>query len=213
MVVLRRVCEDAHTRKLEGILKLFSRDPDNWREEWSVNPEYMVDLRQYGAGHCMCGHAIRYQYQFVNNINKKTLPVGRVCVRQLNLAKYDVVLSRLENMAKMAEVDVDPSLPPREFVRKYKQTFSPDKIQSLIDYKKLNDDSDYKKYSRLYDSATNTQRDLAFMRDYILKVQDIDSKFVDSIEKKSKPVTTRQISVLDNELARKMANARQLSLF
>ena len=215
MVKLRRVCEDyicetTHQDLLKSILKYYSSNPDNWKEEWSVNPLYMVDLGHYGAGNCMCGHAIRYQHQFINSINHRTLPVGRVCVRQLNLPKYSEVLDKLERLTQMADANIsmqDMSLDPIEFVKKYKKYFSPDNLKALADYGKIYLDNDYYFYTDLYRKRKYPSHVATRAKEYILKVYDIAKKFVNTIEGRSKPVTPVEVSNLEKDFA----NAKQLS--
>lgn len=229
MVVLRRVykeknrvCEDAHQDLLKSILRFFSSNPQSptaWKEEWSVNPFYMADLGWYGAGNCMCGHRIRYQFQFINSVNHKTLPVGSECVKQLDLPKYSEALDKLERLAQMADAKVDPNKDAQSFVKEYKKMFSPDNIKVLADYGKINLDSgqdrmDYDYYKDKYKKRKFTEYDAEKFKDYILRIYDITKEFVNSIEHRSIPVTPNQINALGNdyeEKARAFSKAKQLS--
>ncbi len=226
MVVLRRVesrdrvFESTHQENLKTILRFFSSNPNNpnaWREEWSVNPLYMVDLGRYGAGNCMCGHAIRYQFQFINSVNHKTLPVGSVCVKQLDLPKYSEVLDKLERLLQMSESDIDMSarsLDPMEFIKKYKKYFSPDNIKALADYDKIPLDTDFYFYKDFYRKRKYPSHVAARAKDYIIKIYDIVKPFVTSIKRSSSPVSQGDIATLDQEFeerAKKAANAKQLS--
>ena len=120
MLVLKRVCESSnHIDNLRNLLKFYSKNPENWSKEWSVNPYYMVDLKQYGAGYCVCGHPIRYQFQLINTVTNKTFPVGSVCVHLLQLSSFNETVDKLERINQMATQDLEDSLDDESFVKKY----------------------------------------------------------------------------------------------
>lgn len=176
----------------------------------------MVDLGRYGAGNCMCGHAIRYQYQFINSLNHKTLPVGSECVKQLSLPKYNEVLDKLERLTNMAETEIKPTLDPMECFKKFKKNFSLDNIKALMDYGKIQPDTDYYFYRDIYNKRKLNEFQAERAKNYILRLYNIASKFLNTIENRSVPVTQSQVSKMGQDFEReaaKFANAKQKSLF
>lgn len=219
MLKLKRmyIVEDAHKDYLKKILKLYSKDPDNWDKEWSVNPNYMVDLKHYGAGNCMCGHAIRYQFQFINNKTMKTLPVGSVCVHQLGLPRYDAVLDKLERLNSMAIVELDTDLPTDAFLKKYKKDFSKSDLDSLLYY----DNTALRPTDITYYKDHASKRTLSdggkqHLKDIIISMHEKAKKIVDNIEDNSTPVTKSQVTRWSKEVEDEMerfANAKQGTLW
>lgn len=219
MVTLRRVCESNsdHIESLKALLKFYSKDPNSWDKEWSVNPYYMVDLKRYGAGHCVCGHNIRYQYQFLNTRTGKTFPVGSVCVHLLNLSSFDETIDRLERINQMAMQELDTSLDPIDFVKKYRKFFNLKNIEALASYNLYDMINNYS--FNLFRDAFNKRNLSEYvaskMKDVIIDIQKKAEKFINGIENQSKPVSQAQVqSIIDDsaEEMLKFAKAKQNKL-
>lgn len=209
---------DGHTERLVKTLQAFSKNPDRWYDEWVINPNYIVDLGQYGAGRCMCGHMIKYQYQFLNKLNHKTFPVGSVCVNNLGLPIYIESCKNLMNISDMANVDVDAELNPELFVSTYKKDFSVSKVKSLGAYKLISLSNyvfqQYKAYMNQRKPLTIYQ--LEFLKETMLGYHAIAKSFIEDIHSHSRPVSSLQVDDLKEQVDKeiqKMANAKQLSLF
>ena len=213
---LRRVCEDRnHIENLRALLKLFSKDRNNWDKEWTVNPYYFVDLGRCGNGNCVCGHSIRYQFQFKNMVTGKTLPVGSTCVTLLGLKKYDDIMDKLNSIKQISELELDNSLDPVEFVKKYKKYFNQKSIDALADYTDLSD-VDYKLLLSNQTSRSFTKTLATSISRVIKSLHRKASEVIGDIEKHSKPVSQTEVQKLitlsDPELA-KLSTAKQGSLF
>lgn len=215
MVRLKRVTESVdHVESLKTLLKFYSKNPENWDKEWSVNPYYLVDLKKYGAGNCVCGHAIRYQFQLLNTLTGKKFPVGSVCVRLLNLSKFDEAVDKLERINQMAIQELDNSLSPTEFVKKYKKFYTLQNIDSLID--SIDDLGLSKFHLNLYKDSYNKRKlddyTATKMKEVIEVLYNKAKEMIDDIESKSKPVTQDQVQDIVNDSAEEMlkfAKAKQ----
>lgn len=198
MVKLRRVTESLdHVELLMRYLQSLARDPQHWYNEWSVNPYYMVDLGHYGLGSCVCGHPIRYQFQFLNTVTGQTLPVGSVCVKQLHLAPLDEAVERLEVMNQMARQDLDESLDSREFVKEYKKYYPVKGFDALKFYNLYTPDpTNLFIYKNCYNKRTLERRYADIMKQMIIDMHDKAESFVNQIERKSKPVSQQQVQNL-----------------
>ena len=215
MVRLKRVTESVdHVESLKTLLKFYSKNPENWDKEWSVNPYYLVDLKKYGAGNCVCGHAIRYQFQLLNTLTGKKFPVGSVCVRLLNLSKFDEAVDKLERINQMATQELDSSLSPSEFVKKYKKFYTLQNIDSLID--SIGDLGLSKFQLNLYKDSYNKRKlddyTARNMKEVIEVLYNKAKEVIEDIESKSKPVTQDQVQNIVNDSAEEMlrfAKAKQ----
>ena len=215
MVILKRVTESVgHVESLKSLLKFYSKNPENWDKEWSVNPYYLVDLKKYGAGNCVCGHAIRYQFQFLNTVTGRKFPVGSVCVHLLNLSKFDDVVDKLERINQMAIQELDHSLSPTVFVKKYKKFYTPQNIDSLID--SIGDLGISKFQLNLYKDSYNKRKlddyTARNMKEVIEVLYNKAKEVIEDIESKSKPVTQDQVQDIVNDSAEEMlkfAKAKQ----
>ena len=215
MVRLKRVTESVdHVESLKTLLKFYSKNPENWDKEWSVNPYYLVDLKKYGAGNCVCGHAIRYQFQLLNTLTGKKFPVGSVCVRLLNLSKFDEAVDKLERINQMATQELDSSLSPSEFVKKYKKFYTLQNIDSLID--SIGDLGLSKFQLNLYKDSYNKRKlddyTARNMKEVIEVLYNKAKEVIEDIESKSKPVTQDQVQDIVNDSAEEMlrfAKAKQ----
>ena len=215
MVILKRVTESVgHVESLKSLLKFYSKNPENWYKEWSVNPYYLVDLKKYGAGNCVCGHAIRYQFQFLNTVTGRKFPVGSVCVHLLNLSKFDDVVDKLERINQMAIQELDHSLSPIEFVKKYKKFYTPQNIESLVD--SIGDLGLSKFQLNLYKDSYNKRKlddyTARNMKEVIEVLYNKAKEVIADIESKSKPVTQDQVQDIVNDSAEEMlkfAKAKQ----
>lgn len=217
MVVLKRVCEDVnHIANLKSLLKFYSNNPNNWESEWSVNPYYMVDLKHYGAGNCMCGHAIRYQFQFLNTVNGKTFPVGSTCVTLLDLPKFSDAIDRLERINQMATQDLDTSLNPVEFVKAYRKFYNLENIEALLSYHQYTPKPyDYSLYQTYFKKRNLSDYVAGKMKNFILDVYEASKKFIGGIERNSKPVTQSQVRDMIDDSSQEMlkfATAKQNKL-
>lgn len=218
MVRLKRVTESIdHVESLKTLLKFYSKNPENWDKEWSVNPYYLVDLKKYGAGNCVCGHAIRYQFQLLNTLTGKKFPVGSVCVRLLNLSKFDEAVDKLERINQMAIQELDSSLSPSEFVKKYKKFYTSQNIDSLID--SIGDLGLSKFQLNLYKDSYNKRKLDDYTARNMKEVIDVlhhkSKEMIDDIESKSKPVTQSQVQDIVSDSAGEMlkfAKAKQNQL-
>ena len=218
MVRLKRVTESVdHVESLKTLLKFYSKNPENWDKEWSVNPYYLVDLKKYGAGNCVCGHAIRYQYQLLNSITGKKFPVGSVCVHLLNLSKFDEAVDRLERVNQMATQELDFNLSPSEFVKKYKKFYTPQNIEALIDSVGDLGLSKFQLnlYNEFYSKRKLDEYTATKMKEVIEVLHNKSKVFIEEIERKSKPVTQDQVQDIVNDSAEEMlkfAKAKQNQL-
>lgn len=218
MVRLKKVTESIdHVESLKTLLKFYSKNPENWDKEWSVNPYYLVDLKKYGAGNCVCGHAIRYQFQLLNTLTGKKFPVGSVCVRLLNLSKFDDAVDKLERINQMAIQELDSSLSPSEFVKKYKKFYTSQNIDSLID--SIGDLGLSKFQLNLYKDSYNKRKLDDYTARNMKEVIDVlhhkSKEMIDDIESKSKPVTQSQVQDIVSDSAGEMlkfAKAKQNQL-
>lgn len=217
MVELRRVNEAYnHIENLRALLKLFSKDRNNWDKEWTVNPYYFVDLGQYGNGNCVCGHQIRYQFQFKNMVTGKTSPVGSTCVKLLGLKKYDDILNKLDQIRLVSELEMDNSLDPETFVKNYKKYFNQKTIDALADYTDISD-VDYNVLLNNQNTRSFTKTLATSMSKSIKSLQRKAKEVMDDIERHSKPVSQQEVknmvTLMDPEMADRLANAKQGSLF
>ncbi len=217
MVKLRRVSEARnHIENLRALLKLLSKDRNNWDKEWTVNPYYFVDLGRYGNGNCVCGHLIRYQYQFKNMVTGKTLPVGSTCVTLLGLKKYDDILDKLDKIRQLSDLELTDSKDPVEFVKKFKKYFNKDSIDALADYTDISD-VDYNVLLNNQNTRSFTKTLATSMSRSIKSLQRKAKEVMDDIERHSKPVSQQEVknivTLMDPEMADRLANAKQGSLF
>lgn len=216
MVKLKRVCERYdHIRSLENLLKFYSRNPDNWDKEWSVNPYYIVDLKKYGAGHCVCGHPIRYQYQFLNTVTGRTFPVGSECVHLLHLAKFDETVDKLEKIAQMANAEIDTSLKAEDFIKAYKKIYDMAGVSALTSYGQYKPDPTDLFIYRNSIGKRKYKEYAEKMKAFMIELHDEAKKFVNSMERKSKPVTPDQVQQIVDDSAAEMlrfAQAKQNKL-
>lgn len=211
MVKLRRVCESRnHIENLKALLKFYSKVPENWDKEWSVNPYYMVDLKKYGAGNCVCGHAIRYQFQFLNTLTGKKFPVGSVCVHLLNLSKFDDTVDKLERINQMATQELDTSLEPIEFVKKYRKAFSPESIEALKSYNQYSPKPFvYSLYRDAFNKRKLNDYTAGRMKELIEELHEKSKEFISGIERQSKQVTPDQVQDIVSDSAEEMLKFAQ----
>lgn len=216
MVKLRRICESiGHIKSLENLLKFYSKNPNNWDKEWSVNPYYMVDLKDYGAGHCICGHPIRYQFQFLNTLTGRRFPVGSHCVHLLNLSKFDKIVDKLEKINQMATVELDTSLDAEDFVKQYKNIFDKCGVSALVSYNQYKPDPTD---MFIYKNTINKRKYGEYasrLKKFMLEIHEEAKKFIDDIERYSTPVTQNQIQQLVDDSSEEMlkfAKAKQNKL-
>ena len=214
MVKLRRVNESSnHIENLRALLKLFSKDRNNWDKEWTVNPYYFVDLGRYGNGNCVCGHQIRYQFQFKNMVTGKTLPVGSTCVKLLGLKKYDDILNKLDQIRLVSELEMDNSLDPETFVKNYKKYFNQKTIDALSDYTDISD-IDYRVLLNNQNTRSFTRPLALSMSRSMKSIQRKAKEVISNIERDSKPVSQKEVQdIVDDSEKDKWANAKQKSLF
>lgn len=214
MVKLRRVNEAYnHIENLRALLKLFSKDRNNWDKEWTVNPYYFVDLGRYGNGNCVCGHQIRYQFQFKNMVTGKTLPVGSTCVKLLGLKKYDDILNKLDQIRLVSELEMDNSLDPETFVKNYKKYFNQKTIDALSDYTDISD-IDYRVLLNNQNTRSFTRPLALSMSRSMKSIQRKAKEVISNIERDSKPVSQKEVQdIVDDSEKDKWANAKQKSLF
>lgn len=217
MVKLKRVIESLnHIENLKRLLKFYSSNPDNWNKEWSVNPYYMVDLKRYGDGSCVCGHAIRYQFQFLNTVTGKKFPVGSVCVHLLDLAPFNDTVDHLERINQMAVQELNTDLEPEGFVKKYRKFYNLDNIEALLSYGPLNIPSfDLSIYKNNFKKRNLDSYTAKKMKGVIESLYTQSKEFIDKIESQSRPVTQAQVQSLVNDSAEEMlrfAKAKQKSL-
>lgn len=214
MVKLRRVNEAYnHIENLRALLKLFSKDRNNWDKEWTVNPYYFVDLGRYGNGNCVCGHRIRYQFQFKNMVTGKTLPVGSTCVKLLGLKKYDDILNKLDQIRLVSELEMDNSLDLETFVKNYKKYFNQKTIDALSDYTDISD-IDYRVLLNNQNTRSFTRSLALSMSRSMESIQRKAKEVISNIERDSKPVSQKEVQdIVDDSEKDKWANAKQKSLF
>lgn len=177
-----------HQWKLIDILKFYSTQPNSdtaWKEEWYIDPNYMVDLGQYGAGHCMCGHRIRYQFRFVNERNQKSLPVGSVCVEQLDVAPYNEVIERLSILKGLSEIKNEDSLDGFRFYEKYKDMVKPKMIESINNFYHIFSPEEVRSYTNL---RKNIRGKYEAFRSLVLSFRDKAKVFIDRVEANSQNI-------------------------
>lgn len=200
-----------HQKLLEFILKLNSENKDAWTTEWEIDPSFMVDLEEYGAGNCMCGHLIRYQYRMFNKKNHRELPVGSVCIKELAkmyggaFTTAAETMERLANMANIAYIK-DNVQDPREFYERYHSLMTPQIIESLAYYGVIRPDSEeFKRYKKLWNARRG--KDYPALKEAMLEIVDKFKKFYkENISSKSHAIKVKQIKNTNNpeELARQL---------